>query len=73
MAASAPRDAKRARPAALEARVSTTELPGLGKVYSVLAIKGVASVQPDAKEEASEDAERQCIYSVYDPHEKRFR
>ena len=40
MAATAPRDAKRARPAALEARVSTTELPGLGKVYSVLAGKG---------------------------------
>ena len=42
MAAPAPRDAKRARPAALEARVSTTELPGLGKVYSVLAVKGGA-------------------------------
>ena len=42
MAAFAPRDAKRARPAALEARVSTTELPGLGKVYSVLAVKGGA-------------------------------
>ena len=40
MAAPAPRDAKRARPAALEARVSTTELPGLGQVYSVLAVKG---------------------------------
>ena len=43
MAAPAPRDAKRACPAALEARVSTTELPGLGKpgrVYSVLAGKG---------------------------------
>ena len=35
-----PRDAKRARPAALEARVSTIELPGLGNVYSVLAVKG---------------------------------
>ena len=42
MAAPAPRDAKRARPAALEARVSTTELPGLGKVRSVLAVKGGA-------------------------------
>ena len=40
MAAPAPRDAKRARPAALEARVSTTELPGLGQVCSVLAVKG---------------------------------
>ena len=40
MAAPAPRDAKRARPAALEARVSTTELPGLGTVCSVLAVKG---------------------------------
>ena len=40
MAAPAPRDAKRARPAALEARVSTIELPGLGLVYSVLAVKG---------------------------------
>ena len=40
MAAPAPRDAKRARPAALEARVSTTELPGLGQVWSVLAGKG---------------------------------
>ena len=30
MAAPAPRDAKRARPAGLEARVSTMELPGLG-------------------------------------------
>ena len=43
MAAPAPRDAKRACPAALEARVSTTELPGLGRpgrVYSVLAGKG---------------------------------
>ncbi|MGB1602023.1 MAG: hypothetical protein ACPIOQ_55360, partial [Promethearchaeia archaeon] len=42
MAAPAPRDAKRARPAALEARVSTTELPGLGTVCSVLALKGGA-------------------------------
>ena len=42
MAAPAPRDAKRARPAALEARVSTIELPGLGLVYSVLAVKGGA-------------------------------
>ena len=40
MAAPTPRDAKRARPAALEARVSTTELPGLGKVCSILAGKG---------------------------------
>ena len=40
MAAPAPRDAKRARPAALEARVSTIELPGLGLVCSVLAVKG---------------------------------
>ena len=40
MAEHAPRDAKRARPAALEARVSTTELPGLGQVCSVLAGKG---------------------------------
>ena len=39
MAAPAPRDAKRARPAALEARVSTIELPGLD-IYSVLAGKG---------------------------------
>ena len=42
MAAPTPRDAKRARPAAMEARVSTIELPGLGKVYSVLAVKGGA-------------------------------
>ena len=42
MAAPAPRDAKRARPAGLEARVSTMELPGLGAVYSVLALKGGA-------------------------------
>ena len=42
MAAPAPRDAKRARPAALEARVSTIELPGLGLVCSVLAVKGGA-------------------------------
>ena len=40
MAAPAPRDAKRARPAALEARVSTIQLPGLGKIQSVLAVKG---------------------------------
>ena len=40
MAAPAPRDAKRARPAALEARVSTAELPGLFKICSVLAAKG---------------------------------
>ena len=40
MAAPAPRDAKRARTAALEARVSTIELPGLGAVYSILAVKG---------------------------------
>ena len=39
MAAPAPRDAKRARPAALEARVSTIELPGLD-IHSVLAGKG---------------------------------
>ena len=39
MAAPTPRDAKRARPAALEARVSTIELPGLD-IYSVLAGKG---------------------------------
>ena len=39
MAAPAPRDAKRARPAALEARVSTIELPGL-VILSVLAGKG---------------------------------
>ena len=42
MAAPAPRDAKRVCPAALEARVSTTELPGPGRpgrVYSVLAGK----------------------------------
>ena len=42
MAAPTPRDAKRARPAALEARVSTIELPELGKVCSVLAVKGGA-------------------------------
>ncbi|MGB1595498.1 MAG: hypothetical protein ACPIOQ_22235, partial [Promethearchaeia archaeon] len=42
MAAPAPRDAKRARPAALEARVSTIELPGLGLIWSVLAVKGGA-------------------------------
>ena len=42
MAAPAPRDAKRARPAALEARVSTIELPELGRVCSVLAVKGGA-------------------------------
>ena len=42
MAAPAPRDAKRARPAALEARVSTVELPGLGLVCSGLAVKGGA-------------------------------
>ena len=42
MAAPAPRDAKRARPAALEARVSTIELPGLPSVISVLALKGGA-------------------------------
>ena len=42
MAAPAPRDAKRARPAALEARVSTIQLPGLGLVCSVLAVKGGA-------------------------------
>ena len=35
-----PRDAKRERPAALEAQVSTTELPGLSKVYNNLAVKG---------------------------------
>ena len=40
MAEPAPRGPKRARPAALEARVSTTELPGVGPVYSVLAGKG---------------------------------
>ena len=40
MAAPAPRDAKRARPAGLEARVSTMELPGLGYICSVLALKG---------------------------------
>ena len=40
MPATTPRDAKRARPAALEARVSTAELPGLGKVCSVLAAQG---------------------------------
>ena len=40
MAAPAPRDAKRARPAALEARVSTIQLPELGEVLSVLAVKG---------------------------------
>ena len=39
MAAPAPRAAKRARPAALEARVSTIELPGLD-IHSVLAGKG---------------------------------
>ena len=39
MAAPAPRDAKRARPAALEARVSTIKLPRLG-IHSVLAGKG---------------------------------
>ena len=42
MAAPAPRDAKRARPAGLEARVSTMELPGLGYIRSVLALKGGA-------------------------------
>ena len=40
MPATTPRDAKRARPAALEARVSTAELPGLFKICSVLAAKG---------------------------------
>ena len=40
MAEHAPQDAKRARPAALEARVSTSELPGLGRVCSILAGKG---------------------------------
>ena len=40
MTAPTPRDAKRARPAALEARVSTAELPGLGQIWSVLALKG---------------------------------
>ena len=39
MAAPTPREAKRARPAALEARVSTIELPGLD-LCSVLAGKG---------------------------------
>ena len=40
MAAPSPRDAKRARAAALEARVSTTELPGLGRVWSFATVKG---------------------------------
>ena len=34
------RSPKRARPAALEARVSTIELPGLSYIFSVLAVKG---------------------------------